>query len=106
MHFKNKVVWITGASSGIGKELALQLAQQGAILILTGTNVETLTAIKSELKNARTHILNYNLLDIDGIPNLVDQAMLLEGHLDYVIQSAGQSQRAMAEETDIFVYKK
>ena len=61
MHFKNKVVWITGASSGIGKELALQLAQQGAILILTGTNVEALIAIRSELKNARTHILNYNL---------------------------------------------
>jgi short-subunit dehydrogenase len=33
MHFKNKVVWITGASSGIGKELAIQLSQQQAILI-------------------------------------------------------------------------
>lgn len=106
MHFKNKVVWITGASSGIGKELALQLSKQGAILILTGTNVAALTTLMSELKNTRAHILNYNLLDIDGIPNLVNQAILLEGHIDYVIQSAGQSQRAMAEETDIFVYKK
>jgi short-subunit dehydrogenase len=32
MHFNNKVVWITGASSGIGKELAIQLSQQQAIL--------------------------------------------------------------------------
>jgi short-subunit dehydrogenase len=42
MHFKNKVVWITGASSGIGKELAIQLSQQQAILILTSSNASLL----------------------------------------------------------------
>ena len=106
MHFKNKVVWITGASSGIGKELALQLAREEAILILTATNLEALNSLKVELGDTQSHILTYNLLDIEGISNLVSQAMLLEGRIDYVIQSAGKSQRAMADQTDIVVYKK
>jgi len=38
--FKDKVIWITGASSGIGKEMALQLAEENAILILTSRNTE------------------------------------------------------------------
>jgi short-subunit dehydrogenase len=46
MHFKNKVVWITGASSGIGKELAIQLSQQQAILILTSSNASLLEEVK------------------------------------------------------------
>jgi NAD(P)-dependent dehydrogenase (short-subunit alcohol dehydrogenase family) len=38
MHFNNKVVWITGASSGVRKELVIQLSQQQAIFILTSSN--------------------------------------------------------------------
>lgn len=106
MHFKNKVVWITGASSGIGKELAIQLCKKGAIIILTGTNEIALKELQLKLSNAKTHVLIYDLLNIDGICKLVFDAIALEGHVDYVIQSAGQSQRAMAAQTSIEVYKK
>jgi short-subunit dehydrogenase len=106
MHFKNKVVWITGASQGIGKEVAVQLAKEGAILLLTATNEVALKELQAELAFAKTHILAYNLLEIDGIPQLVADAIACEGHIDCVIQSAGQSQRSMAVDTTISVYKK
>lgn len=105
MHFKDKIVWITGASSGIGKELAIQLSNQNAILILTSSNAELLENLKSEL-NCKVHSLPYNLLHIDGIENLVQQAIQLEGKIDFVIQSAGISQRSLANETSMDVYKK
>lgn len=105
MHFKNKVVWITGASSGIGRELAVQLSKQGATLILTSTNVTLLNELQSSL-TTKIHVLPYNLLELDGIENLVTQAINLEGKIDFVIQSAGISQRALATETSIEVYKK
>jgi short-subunit dehydrogenase len=106
MHFKNKIIWITGASSGIGKELAIQLAKEQAILILTATNELLLNQIKKELNNTVVYVLPFNLLDIDAIPQLVTTAISLEGKIDYVIQSAGISQRALASDTSMDVYKK
>jgi short-subunit dehydrogenase len=105
MHFKDKVIWITGASSGIGKELAIQLSKQNPILILTSSNAASLENFKSEL-NTKVHTLPYDLLQIDGIDNLVQQAIQLEGKIDFVIQSAGISQRSLASETSMDVYKK
>ena len=51
MSFQNKVVWITGASSGIGKALALELSNQNALLIISARNKESLAAVKSSCKN-------------------------------------------------------
>ena len=48
MHFKNKVVWITGASSGIGAEIAFQLSFQNAKLILTARNKEALELVQQK----------------------------------------------------------
>ena len=48
MHFKNKVVWITGSSSGIGEELALQLAAEGAKIIITARNEEELLCVQKK----------------------------------------------------------
>ena len=106
MHFKDKVVWITGASSGIGKELAIQMSSLGAILILTSSNELLLCAIKAELSSSKVHFLPYNLLELDGLPDLVERAWALEGTIDCVIQSAGISQRAEAADTSLEVYKK
>ena len=106
MHFKDKVVWITGASSGIGKELAFQLSKLGATLILTSSNESLLKAVTAELNYSKVHILPFNLLNLDGLPDLVTRALALEGTIDCVIQSAGISQRAEAAETAIAVYKK
>ena len=92
MHFKNKTIWITGSSSGIGRELAIQLAQQEAILILTATKQKVLYWLALEWRTRTTgHVLPFNLLNFDIIPKLVNQAILLEGNIEIVIQSAGIS---------------
>ena len=51
MSFKNKVVWITGASSGIGKALAIELSQQKVKLILSSRNKEALELVKKQCQN-------------------------------------------------------
>ena len=47
--FNNKIVWITGASDGIGKEMAIQMAKEGAKIILTARSVDKLKAVKASL---------------------------------------------------------
>lgn len=106
MHFKDKVVWITGASSGIGKEVAIQLSKRGAILILTSSNESLLRALEVELSDSKIYVLPYDLLNLDGLDDLVTRALALEGTIDCVIQSAGISQRAEAADTSLEVYKK
>jgi short-subunit dehydrogenase len=56
--------------------------------------------------DATVYFLPYDLLDLDNIPDLVDKAISFEGRIDYVIQSAGISQRAIASETSMDVLKK
>jgi FlaA1/EpsC-like NDP-sugar epimerase len=72
--FKNKVVWITGASSGIGKELAIQLSQQQAILILTSSNASLLEEVKQEVQGCNSLCFALRF-DLDNIPDLVDKAI-------------------------------
>ena len=51
MNFQNKVVWITGASSGIGRALALELSNQNALLIISARNKASLETVKTACKN-------------------------------------------------------
>ncbi len=51
MSFENKVVWVTGASSGIGKATVLTLAKKNAKVIISSRNVEKLEAVKIRCEN-------------------------------------------------------
>lgn len=107
MLFKDKIVWITGASSGIGRQIAIQLASEKAILILTSSNVEVLNKLTEILSSqTKCYALPFDLLNVDKIQDLVNNALKLEEKIDYVIQSAGISQRALAEETAMDVNRK
>jgi dehydrogenase/reductase SDR family protein 7B len=106
MHFKDKVIWITGASSGIGAELARQLARLNAKLILTSRNIPVLQAIKDECLQlgSACSVLPGNMLDSNSINDLTNSAIAVFGTIDIVIFSAGVSQRSLASDTTMEVY--
>ncbi len=108
MHFRDKVVWITGASSGIGKSLALQLAKKNVILILTARNLENLQIVKNEIaqiSKSTCHILPFDLMNVENLSELVQSAFALEGRINCSIMSAGISQRSVVADTQINVYR-
>ncbi|MEO7801959.1 MAG: SDR family oxidoreductase [Ginsengibacter sp.] len=107
MHSKNKIIWITGASSGIGKELARQLAVQQARLILTARNTSALEGIKKdcEQSGACCAVLEADMLQPETLPGIATKAIAIYGAIDVVIFCAGQSQRSLALHTQLNVYR-
>ncbi|MEJ2162665.1 MAG: SDR family NAD(P)-dependent oxidoreductase, partial [Robiginitalea sp.] len=106
MSLNNKVIWITGASSGIGKALALLLGHQGSKLILSARNTERLALLQKELPSAENVvILPFELGDLDALPGVADSALNAFGHVDVLVNNAGISQRSLIAETDMEVYK-
>ena len=102
----NKIVWITGASSGIGKELAIQLAQEGARIILTARSEDKLRALKTELNGDEHWIVPMDLMKVDQVPEKVKEILQQVGHIDILINNAGISQRSKAIDTSIEVDRK
>lgn len=99
-----KVVWITGASSGIGEALARALLEQGAEVILSGRRVEALQAL-AERAPQRTFVLPFESTDYARLPALVEQAWAWRGRIDLLVNNAGVSQRSLALDTDLAVYR-
>jgi dehydrogenase/reductase SDR family protein 7B len=106
-YFNNKIIWITGASSGIGQELCSQLANQGATIILSARNSENLQTIKSSLINNHKHlVLPLDLENQSSFQSSFEQIIKQYGKLDILFNNGGVSQRAEASETDIEVDRK
>lgn len=107
MHFREKVIWVTGASSGIGAELAVQLAKQGGYVILTGRNEQALKEVHQTCSkyNEFCKIVVADLSTEAGCLQACNQAMELFQHIDIVFLNAGVTQRSLAIDTDIAVYR-
>lgn len=83
-----KTALVTGASGGIGSDIARALHGQGAMVALSGTRREALDALAAEL-GGRTHVLPCNLSDaaaVDALPKQAEDAM---GGLDILVNNAG-----------------
>lgn len=98
--FKDKVVWITGASSGIGAELAKQLSNQGAQCILSSRDDVKLKALLSHLPNNSRHlVLPLDLKQPTDFEQKVQEVVKHYGRIDILINNGGISQRANARDT-------
>lgn len=101
--FNNKTVWITGASGGIGKELAIQLAKAGAKIVLTARSVDKLNTVKDSLQGDGHLVYPMDLLKAEAIPNAVQEVLTKVGSIDVLVNNAGVSQRSLAKDTTIEV---
>ena len=106
--FLNKVVWITGASSGIGEALSYQLAQLGAHLILSARGEEELNLVNKQLPRnpGSAKILPLDLEDLGQLPQKTDMAWAFFGKIDYFISNAGLAIRDYALTTELRIDQK
>ncbi|MEM1001555.1 MAG: SDR family oxidoreductase [Bacteroidota bacterium] len=106
-YFKNKVIWITGASSGIGRALAQHLSEFECKLILSARRENVLNEVKSQCKKPEmVTILPFDLANIDQMKNIVKIGISQFGRIDLLINNGGISQRSALIETSIEVDKK
>lgn len=90
---KGSVVWLTGASSGIGEELAYQLAEKGAKLILSARRKEELQRVKEKCNSDTVETLPLDLEDSFSLKQRVKEASTIFGDIDILINNGGISQR-------------
>jgi dehydrogenase/reductase SDR family member 7B len=102
--FKNKVVWITGASSGIGEALALAFSSEGAKLVLSSRNEIELQRVANKCKS-ETLILPLDLQKQKEFNAKAEKVNAHFGSIDFLINNGGISQRSEASETTLEVDK-
>jgi short-subunit dehydrogenase len=97
---ENKVVWITGASSGLGKALAQECALQGAQVVLTARRYEELEKVRVGLLNPDQHLsIAMDITNEAQVLHAYEQLLAAKGRIDWLINNAGLSQRALISET-------
>tara|TARA_B110000285_G_scaffold180988_1_gene204161 strand:+ start:1947 stop:2801 length:855 start_codon:yes stop_codon:yes gene_type:complete len=101
------VVWITGASSGIGAELARQYSKRNINLILSARRAAVLLEVKEScMGHSKIQILPFDIIDFDSAPNQVEKALSFFGRVDVLINNAGISQRSLILDSKFEVFKK
>ncbi|WP_293301749.1 SDR family oxidoreductase [Pedobacter sp. UBA4863] len=108
MSLRNKTVVITGASSGIGKALAEEMAKRGANLVLGARQYVTLCEITAELQDkyqVKALAVQADVSKEADCELLINQAVLTYGGIDVLINNAGLSMRALFKDLDLAVLK-
>lgn len=105
---KNKVVIITGASSGIGKALAFEFAKQEAKVVLAARRIEKLSEVEKQLLNLGGDAFAV-VADVSiekDCENLIRQSLEKYGQIDILVNNAGISMRALFADADLAVIEK
>ncbi|WKL56705.1 SDR family oxidoreductase [Asticcacaulis sp. ZE23SCel15] len=97
MENANKVVVITGASSGLGEATARLLVQQGAKVVLGARRLDRLKALASELGLSEDAVVQTDVVDHAQVQRLVDRAITLHGRIDVLINNAGLMPSSMLD---------
>ncbi len=105
---KDTVIWITGASSGIGEALAKAFALEGAKLILSARRAEELERVKKtlHLPDSQVLILPLDLSDTSGIDELTEKVIATFGKIDILVNNGGISQRSLTLDTPLEIDRK
>jgi short-subunit dehydrogenase len=103
--FQDKIIWITGASSGIGRSLALQFFNLGATIVLSGRNIEALETVakEAEVTDDRFLILGFDLASNFNAKEKAQAVIDRFGRIDYLFNNGGISQRSLTAETSVEV---
>ena len=96
--FHGKIVWITGASSGIGEALAKAFAASGAHILLSGRRTAALEQVAAGL-DTDSLVLPFETTDYDALPAKIEAACSWKGKVDILVNNAGISQRSLALDT-------
>lgn len=109
MKFNDKVVWITGASSGIGEATAYRFAQEGAKVIVTALEADLCASVAEKCKRLGApdaKALPFDLGRTDDLNGLAEEAWNAFGRIDVLYNNAGISQRGTTVETEMRVIRK
>jgi short-subunit dehydrogenase len=103
---QNKVVVITGASSGIGKALAGEYASKGWNLVLAARRIERLIELEKKFKRIEVLSVKTDVTVEEDCKNLIDSAIKRFGKIDILINNAGISMRASTIDVEMDVLRK
>ena len=99
-----KVIWITGASSGIGEALAYQLSKQDLKLIISARRIDQLERVRERCSaSENVQIVPLDLADSNSMSEKAQQALNCYGHVDIVVNNGGISQRSLIKDTSLEV---
>ncbi len=105
--FKDKVIIVTGASSGIGRACAFEFANNNARIVLASRRGEELIKIENKIKEKGGEAFSIvtDVRKIDDCQNLINKTVEKYGKIDILINNAGISMRASFEDLDLSVIK-
>jgi NAD(P)-dependent dehydrogenase (short-subunit alcohol dehydrogenase family) len=89
MKFKDKVVFITGGTKGLGKEMAKAFLEEGALVGVNGRNKESVVKFEEEFKNKQTMAFNADIANYEDMEGVVEKVFEKWGKVDILINNAG-----------------
>ena len=108
MQFKEKTIWVTGATSGIGKAVALELSHENCHLILSGRNLKALEQTQQACRTngSSVTLAPFDLGDEKSIEAAFNAVKQQQTKIDALYNFGGISQRSLVSETPVFVDRK
>jgi NADP-dependent 3-hydroxy acid dehydrogenase YdfG len=106
--FQGQVVWMTGASSGIGEALCKQFAAEGAKIVLSARRRPELERVADACRSAggEALVLPLDVTDHEAMPAALQSVLDRFERVDFLFNNAGIAQRALCVDTDISVYRR
>ncbi len=103
--YEDQVVWITGASSGVGEGLAVAFAEAGARVVLSARRGDELDRVLARLPGGGHLVLPMDVTEAAALPERIGAVVAQLGRIDVLVCNAGISQRSRFAETGLDVFR-